>query len=74
MILKKKAILRSESSTENEMVTKHFSRTKGNTVESFYFPDREGIKCQNLNQRLRLNWKNSQIDHLVFKIRVFIHF
>ena len=74
MILKKKAILRSETFTENEMVTKHFSRTKGNTVESFYFPDREGIKRQNLKHRLRFNRKNSRIDHLAFKIRIFIHF
>ena len=59
---------------ENKMVTKHFSRTKGNTVESFYFPDREGIKRQNLKHRLRFNWKNSRIDHLAFKIRIFIHF
>ena len=74
MILKKKAILRSETFTENEMVTKHFSTTKGNTVESFYFPDREGIKRQNLKHRLRFNWKDSRIDHLAFKIRIFIHF
>ena len=73
-ILKTKAILRSKTFAENKMVTKHLSGTKGNTVESFYFPDREGIKCQNLKHRLRLKWKNSQIDHLAFKIRIFIHF
>ena len=59
---------RSETSTE----TKHFSGTEANTVESFYFPDREGIKCQNLKQTVGLNLKNCQIDHLDFKTRIFM--
>ena len=71
MIRKRK---RSKTSTETKMVTKHFSGTEANIVESFYFPDREGIKHHNLKQTVGLNWKNFKIDHLDFKIRIFNHF
>ena len=71
MIRKRK---RSETSTETKMVTKHFSGTEANTVESFYFQDRKGIKCQNVKQTKGLTWKNFQTDNLDFKIRILIRF
>ena len=50
------------------MVTEHFSGTEGYIVESFEFPDREGIKRENLKQTLRLNWKISRLIIWILKL------
>ena len=66
--LQKKAIQRSETFTETKMVTKHFSETGEKTVESFYFPDREGKKRENVKQTLGLNWKISRLITWLLKL------